>query len=34
MKGDMEALINLEKELLEYLGYDLSLYPPKRDKYR
>ena len=33
MKGDMEALINLEKELLEYLGYDLSLYPPKRDKY-
>ena len=33
MKGDMEDLINLEKELLEYLGYDPSLYPPKRDKY-
>ena len=33
MKGDMEALINLEKELLEYLGYDPSLYPTKRDKY-
>lgn len=33
MKGDMEALIDLEKELLEYLGYNLSLYPSKRDKY-
>ena len=33
MKGDMEDLINLEKELLEYLGYDPSLYPVRRDKY-
>lgn len=33
MKGDMEDLINLEKELLEYLGYDPSLHLPKRDKY-
>ena len=33
MKGDMEALINLEKELLEYLGYDPSLYPVRRDTY-
>ena len=33
MKGDMEALINLEKELLEYLGYNPTSYPTKRDKY-
>jgi aspartyl/asparaginyl-tRNA synthetase len=33
MKGDMEALINLEKELLEYLGYNRSLYPVRRYKY-
>jgi aspartyl/asparaginyl-tRNA synthetase len=33
MKGDMEALINLEKELLEYLGYNPTLYPARRDKY-
>jgi len=33
MKGDMEALINLEKELLEYLGYNPTLYPAIRDKY-
>jgi len=33
MKGDMEELIKLEKELLEYVGYNPASFSPKRKKY-
>ena len=33
MKGDMEELIKLEKELLEYLGYELTPVTCSRAKY-
>ena len=33
MKGDMEDLITLEKELLQYLGYNFDVNPVKRGKY-